>query len=117
MRPRMDTARLALVTHEKMTRSARTWPLTASTFSAPKKRSRAAMVSWLTPWPRAATDGESQPIAAHSMEASAKKTRVIIGFLLFIIGFLLQSSQDASVVDGVAGDDGQERADFRDLRI
>src|SRR5262249_11862608 len=82
MRPRMDTARLALVTHEKMTRSARTWPLTASTFSAPKNRSRAAMVSWLTPCPGAATTDETQPITAHSMEASAK-TRVIIGVLPF----------------------------------
>src|SRR5262245_25061691 len=83
MRPRMDTARLALVTHEKITRSARTSPLTASTFSAPKNRSRAAMVSWLTPCPGAATTSETQPNTADSTKASAKKTRVIIRGLPF----------------------------------
>src|SRR6185437_8722293 len=47
MRPSTDTAKLAFVAQERMTRSLRTSPVRGSTFSAPKKCSRMAMVAAL----------------------------------------------------------------------
>src|SRR6185437_3693621 len=87
MRPSTDTARLAFVVQEKMTRSRRTSPVLASTFSAPKKCWRMAIVSALARWssPSCAAAGVHDATPSTSGKAAHENLRTFTVFLLNVV--------------------------------